>query len=649
MLNRSQRRAAARREAPSMPAAGAAPAPRASHQTWRDAETMLSSLAAHPRFGLDQWLALGAARLQLGDAEGLVEAGRRALTLDPGNVQGAHHLTSGLLQQSRFTEALEVFERFDGPEARQHYPFVSNHATALAELGRHADAVPVYLEAMVLCVQDPAIHMKLGLSLKQLKMFEEAAESFQTAVALEPDRFAARVMVLHLRQFACAWRQFDGDLQGIVDALAAMEVDGSSLRGEGAVWALSALDVPPPLFLKAARQVAARCALNVQPLPARRVPAAGERRLRIGYVSADFHSHATSLLFVEALEARDRERFEVTLYSHGGDDGSDTQHRVRRACEHFVDMTRMSAAEMARRIAADGIDILVDLKGQTHENRLGVFAYRPAPVQASFLGFPGTTGADYIDYFIGDPVVTPLAHAPHYSERIAQLPGCYQPNDSRRQRPAPHERVQWGLPREGVLFGNFNQSFKLVPETFDSWARILHAVPGSSLWLLADNQQAIRNLEREAAARGLEPGRIRFAPRVGVEHHLARLPAVDFMLDNWPCGAHTTASDALWMGVPVVTLMGENFASRVAASLLHAVGLGELACTGIAQYEATAIALANDPARLAAMRRHLDEGRAGFALFDGRRFARDLEALYERMAGRARQGLAPAALAAAAA
>lgn len=645
MLNRSQRRAAARREAP--PAPSVAPGVRATHQTWQQAESMLASMVEHPRFGLEQWLALASARLQLGDAEGLVEAAQRAMALAPDDLQAAHFLTSGLMRQSRWAEALAIFERHTGEAARGHYQFVSNHATALAELGRHADAVPVYLDAMVLCVQDPAIHMKLGLSLKQLKMFEEAAESFLTAVTLEPDRFAARVMVLHLRQFACAWRDFDADLKGIVDALAAMEIDPTSTRGEGAVWALSALDVPPPLFLKAARQVAERCALNVEPLPPRRIAPAGTRRLRIGYVSADFHSHATSLLLVQALEARDRERFEVTLYSHGGEDGSDTQHRVRRACEHFVDMTTMSAAEMARRIDADGIDILVDLKGQTHENRLGVFAYRPAPVQATFLGFPGTTGARYIDYFIGDPIVTPLAHAPYYSEQIAQLPGCYQPNDGRRVRPPGHERVQWGLPADGVLFGNFNQSFKLVPETFDSWARILHAVPGSSLWLLADNQQAIRNIEREAAARGLAPGRIRFAPRVGIEHHLARLPAVDFMLDNWPCGAHTTASDALWMGVPVVTLMGENFASRVAGSLLHAVGLGELACTSLAQYEETAIALARDPARLAALRRHLDEGRDGFALFDGRRFARDLEALYERMAERARQGLAPAALPAA--
>lgn len=620
---------------------------RGTARTWQEAETMLASMVSHPRFGLDQWLALGSARLQLGNYDGLVEAARQAQAIEPDNLQAVHLLTSGLMKQSRWKEALALFEQHGQGKAREHYQFVSNHATTLAEMGRHADAVPIYLEAMVLCVQDPAIHMKLGLSLKEMKMFEEAAESFLTAVTLQPDRFAAQVMVIHLRQFACAWQHLEADMASMRSALEAMEIDPNSTRGEGAAWALAALDIPPALMLKATRQVAERCALGATPLPRRRVAAAGTRPLRIGYVSADFHSHATSLLLVEALEARDTGRFHVTLYSHGRDDHSATQHRVRAACERFVDMREMTLAEMARRIHEDEIDVLVDLKGQTYENRLGVFAFRPAPIQVSFLGFPGTSGAGYIDYFIGDRHVTPLAHAPHYAEHIAQMPGCYQPNDSRRPHPAPHERVQWGLPREGIVLGNFNQSFKLLPETFDAWVRILQAVPGSILWLLADNQQAIRNIEREAAARRLEPQRIRFAPRVGIEHHLARLPVVDFMLDNWPCSAHTTASDALWMGVPVLTLMGEGFASRVAGSLLHSVGLPELACTSVQQYEQTAIALMRDPERLQAMRRHLSEGREGFALFDGKRFARDLEALYERMAERDRQGLPPAALAAA--
>ncbi|MEF7613456.1 hypothetical protein V4F39_05985 [Aquincola sp. MAHUQ-54] len=626
-------------------ASGALPAAAPSRTGgWQEAEALLSRMTGHPHFGVEQWVALASARNHLNQVEGAAEAARRAVALDPHNLKAVHVLTTVLMRQNQFTAALELFEQHREGEAREHYQFVSNHATALAEAGRHADAVPVYLEAMVLCVRDPAVHMKLGLSLKEMKLFEEAAESFLTAVTLEPGRFAARVMVQHLRQYACAWGRFDEDRAQLIQALQDMDPDPASARGEGAVWALTALDVPQPLFLKAARQVAQRCAFGAEVLPRNTVPAAGERRVRVGYVSADFHSHATSLLMVEALERRDRSRFEVVLYSHGKDDGSAAQQRVRAACDRFVDMTTMSLGEMARGIHADGIDILVDLKGQTFENRLGVFAYRPAPIQVAFLGFPGTCGASYIDYIIGDRHVTPLAHAAHFSEHIAQMPNCYQPNDSRRLRPEPHRRMQWGLPEDAVIFGNFNQSFKLSPETFDAWVRILKAVPGSLLWMLADNLQAMRNIEREAAARGLEPGRIRFAPRVGVDEHLARLPVVDFMLDNWPCSAHTTASDALWMGVPIVTMMGESFASRVAGSLLHDVGLGELACTDIDAYEAAAIALARDRGRLQALRRHLDEGRDGFALFDGARFARDLEALYERMLARERDGLPPAHL-----
>lgn len=611
---------------------------------WKQAEELLSSMVGHPRFGIDQWLALASARGHLNLTEGMVEAARRAVALEPGNLKAVHLLTGALMRQNRHAEAVELFDLHREGEAREHYQFVSNHATALAELGRHEEAVPVYLEAMVLCVRDPAVHMKLGLSLKEMKLFEEAAESFLTAVTLEPGRFAARVMVQHLRQYACAWSDFDEDRAQLIKSLEEMDLDAADARGEGAVWALTALDVPQPLFLKAARQVARRCAIGAEPLPRQAVPPVGGRRIRVGYVSADFHSHATTLLMVEALERRDTARFEVVLYSHGRSDGSLVQQRVRGACDRFVDMAHMSLDEMARRIHADGIDILVDLKGQTFENRLGVFAFRPAPIQVAFLGFPGTCGAPYIDYIVGDRHVTPMAHAAHFSEHIAQMPGCYQPNDSQRLRPEPHRRMQWGLPEDAIILGNFNQSFKLSPETFDAWVRILQAVPNSLLWMLADNLQAMKNIEQEAAARGLEPGRIRFAPRVGVDEHLARLPVVDFMIDNWPCSAHTTASDALWMGVPVVTLMGESFASRVAGSLLHEVGLGELACTSIEQYENTAITLMRDPECLQGLRRHLDDNRQNFALFDGARFAHDLEALYERMVERERQGLPPAAL-----
>lgn len=614
---------------------------------WRDADRLLSGLAGDARFGLKDWIALATSRFWTGQHHAACTAAERALAIDADNFQAAHLLTLGLTAQNRWAEALPWFERHAQGAARQHYDFVVNHGATLSHLQRPQDALGVYLEAMALRLTDPAIHMRLGIVLKDLKLFQEAAESFLTAYTLDPTRFAAQLMVLHMRQFACQWDGFEASRAGILEAMDRIEDDDGAARGEGAVWALAAIEHPPLLFKKATAQVAAKLARGVRPMPAHPMPAPGERPVQVGYVSGDLHNHATALLMVEVLERRDRERFAVTLYSHGPDDGSPMRARLQAACERFVDLRAMSMKQMAEAIHADGIDILVDLKGHTFNNRFGVFAHRAAPIQVAWLGFPGTCGADYVDYIVGDRWVTPLEHAAHYSEHIAQMPHSYQPNDSRRPWPEPVPRSRLGLPEDALVMGCFNQSFKIGPETFASWMRILQAVPQGVLWLLRDNPQASSNLQREAQRHGVDPARLLFAPRVASAAHLARLPAADFMLDNWPCNAHTTASDALWMGVPMVTLMGEIFASRVAGGLLHSVGLGELVCSSVSQYEATAIALAGDAARLHRLRAHLDAGRTAFPLFDGARFASDLEHLYGRMVDRARRGLPPAALAAA--
>ncbi len=487
---------------------------------WLQAERALAELAPDTRFGAHDWLALATARFQLGKLEEAHAAAQRALALEPDNHKAAHILTMALIHQNRWAEALPVFERFSTGPARQHYPFVVNHGVTLAALIQPQEAVAVFLEAMVLEMSDPAIHMQLGLALKDMKMYQESAESFLTAWTLDPERFTAQIMVLHMRQHACQWQGFDAACEGIAQALARAQTDGSA-RGEGAVWALAAIPHPPVLFKAAARQVALKAAKGAQPLPRHTMPARGERRIRIGYVSSDFYNHATALLFVEALERRNTQAFEVTLYSHSPNDGSPIEQRIRAACERFVDMRAMSAQQMAQQIHADRVDILVDLKGQTFGNRLGVFAHRPAPIQATFLGFPGTSGADYMDYVIGDRWVTPLEHAEHYSEKIAQLPHSYQPNDSQRRRLPPGTaagtRAHWGLPEDALVMGNFNQSFKLSPQTFDAWTRIMKAVPNSVMWLLEDNPQATQNLKLAAAERGVDPARLVFAPRVPVD------------------------------------------------------------------------------------------------------------------------------------
>jgi len=343
---------------------------------------------------------------------------------------------------------------------------------------------------------------------------------------------------------------------------------------------------------------------------------------------------------IQMLEAHDRARFEVTLLSAGPDDGSTMRARLQAASEHFVELRGLTHAAMAQRIRERGIDILVDAKGATYGTLMPVTAQRAAPLQVSWLGFPGTSGADYVDYFIGDPVTTPLEHAAHFSEKLAQMPLCYQPNDARRALPAISTRADWGAPERGPLLAAFHQSYKISAEVFDSWCRILHAVPDAQLWLLRWNTNVQAALQAAARERGVDPARLVFVPMLPLEQHLSRLACADLYLDAWPCNAHTTAGEALWAGVPVVSWRGETFAQRVAPSLLNAVGLNELVRANVADYEAEAIALAQDAPRRAALRSHLIAQRRG-RLFDGERFARDIEALYERMWARAVAGLPP--------
>ncbi|HEX4511509.1 MAG TPA: hypothetical protein VH328_15585, partial [Burkholderiaceae bacterium] len=356
---------------------------------------------------------------------------------------------------------------------------------------------------------------------------------------------------------------------------------------------------------------------------------------------------------------------EVFLYSHGPDDNTELAARMRAACEHFVDVRTMGHRAIAERMRADGLDIAIDLKGHTRDSRMELLAWRPAPVQACYLGYPATTGASFIDYIIGDRAVTPLAHAADFSEHIAQLPWSYQPNDHRRALPPCPSRASLGLPEDAVVLCCFNQTYKLSPALLDLWARILAGAPAAVLWMIAWNSHARVNLVRELRARGVRDERVFFAPKLDLAGHLARLRAADLFLDTWPCNAHTTASEALWAGVPVLTVPGPTFASRVATSLVTACGLADLACRDAEHYVELATALANEapqaaapsaadafertgaeagahtPATLASLKTHLQDYRHQLPLFDAERLARDLDALLVRMHERHLAGLPP--------
>jgi len=320
------------------------------------------------------------------------------------------------------------------------------------------------------------------------------------------------------------------------------------------------------------------------------------------------------------------------------------RQRMVAASERFEDLHGKRFDAIAQRVRELEIDILVDLKGATNDTLMPVLAQRPAPLQVAWLGFPGTTGAPYIDYLIGDEVVTPLADAAHFSEKIAQMPHCYQPNDAHRVLPASATRAEAGLADDAIVLCAFHQSYKISAEVFATWCDLLQRLPGSVLWLLQWNTNVQQSLTAAAGERGIDADRLVFAPVLPLEIHLARLACADIFLDAWPCNAHTTAGEALWVGVPVVTVRGRTFAQRVAASLLHTIGLDELIADDVPAYSAQVIALAGDAPRRAALRERLAASRLSTPLFDGAAFAKDIEALYRRMWERAVAGQAPAHL-----
>jgi len=369
-------------------------------------------------------------------------------------------------------------------------------------------------------------------------------------------------------------------------------------------------------------------------------------RIRIAYLSSDFHAHATATLMAGVFEAHDKTGFETIAVSYGPDDASPMRRRLGRAFEHFISVAELQDADIAKLLREREVDIAIDLKGFTDKARPAILSARPAPLQVNYLGFPATMGASYIDYIIADPTVIPPDHHAHYSEKVVYLPDTYQPNDRIRRASAnAPTRESAGLPPAGFVFACFNNAFKIGPQVFAIWMWLLNNVGGSVLWLLEDDKTTRDNLKRAAEAYGIATDRLVFAPRVTVAEHLARHVLADLFLDTLPYNAHTTASDALWMGLPLVTCTGNTFAARVAASLLFAMGLPELVTSSLSEYGELARDLAHDPERLARIKAKLAQNRDASPLFDVARFTRHLESAYATMWERHSRGEPPAAFA----
>lgn len=583
------------------------------------------------------WLQLAVASKALGDTSDAAAAYRRVIELEPDTAPAHNDLANLLQDEGRIEEAIVHYReamRLAPDYAGAH----SNLGCALARVDRAREAAACFAESIRLDPGYADAHLNLGSVRSLLGERDLALASFRAALELRPQDAAIRECVLTEMQHMCDWSRFE-ELSGLQRACAA----DPSQR----VNPFSLLSIPSSAAdqLQCARSHARQCSAAVPagstPLFQRRAPQAGQR-LRVGYLSADFHEHATAYLAAELFELHDRSRFEVVAYSYGPNDRSGTRERLVRAFDRFSELHPYSHAEAARAISADAVDILVDLKGYTTHARTAIMALRPAPLQVSYLGYPGTMGAEFIDYLIADRFIVPPGSERFYSERLVFMPDTYQVNDRKRAVADTPARRALNLPEQGVVFCCFNQTYKILPETFAVWMRLLAAVPGSLLWLLAWNPWAVDNLRREARARGVDPGRLVFAPPLAADRHLGRLRAADLCLDTSPYNAHTTASDALWAGVPLVTRPGETFASRVAGSLLRAMDLPELIVGSMAEYEALAARLARDPALLAETRAKLGRNRASSPLFDTPRYVRNLESAYQRMWERHLRGKPPA-------
>ncbi|MCG2586642.1 glycosyltransferase [Massilia sp. TS11] len=468
----------------------------------------------------------------------------------------------------------------------------------------------------------------LGRLLEIQKRYPEAEAALADSLRIDNSQQNVITHWVYLRQKQCAWPVFANDF-GLSE---------TELRAGMSALATLGLTDAPAEQLAAARRYVEKKVLPLQsPLCERK--SYGHTRLRIGYLSGDFCAHAVSILTAEVYGLHDRSRFEVYGFDWSREDGTHLQQRVRAGFDHHIRLHSLSDEQAARLIRAHEIDILVDLHGLTQGTRHDILSWRPAPVQLTWLGFPGPTGLPAIDYVVADRYVLPPALAAHFSEQPLYLPRVFQANDRQRAIGPTGTRAAEGLPEDGTVFAAFNNVFKITPEVFAAWMRILQGVPGSVLWLAVDGAQARANLAREAAAAGVDPARLVFARRAQPQDYLARYRLADLFLDCYPFGGGTTASDALWAGLPVLTRAGRVFASRMAGSLLHAVGLPELITETLADYEAQAIALGRERARLAALRARLDANRASCDLFDTPRLVRDLEDAFLSVACKPEDGL----------
>jgi predicted O-linked N-acetylglucosamine transferase (SPINDLY family) len=574
---------------------------------------------------------LGVIAFQTGHTERAVELSGKAIALKPDSTE-AHHIRGlAFAHLKRREDALASFDRaiaLKPDSAEAHY----NRGLVLIGLKRLEDALANFDRAIALQPDLAEAHNNRGLTLSELKRFDEALASYEKAVSLRPGMQSVLSNIMTAQMAICDWRNFEAAVAQLVEKVEQAEVTPHLL--------LTVSD-SPELQRKAAEiwALAKHPSNNAFPTIAKHPK---PEKIRLGYFCSDFHDHPTTRLVVELFEKHDRARFELVAFSFGPNVNDEMRQRLSAVFGNFIDVRDQSdrdVAALARRLE---IDIAVDLNGFQKNSRTGIFTFRAAPIQVNYLAYPGTMGSNCIDYLIADPILIPTSSQRYFSEKIVYLPNSYQANDRKRRiADKALRRSEVGLPDDGFVFCCFNNNFKITPDVFEIWMRILKHVAGSVLWLFESNASVAANLRKEAIARGINPERLVFAERMPFPDHIARHRLADLFLDTLPYNAHTTASDALWAGLPVLTRVGQTFAGRVAASLLTAIGLPELITSTPQAYEDLAIELAAAPNKLATIKHKLAENRVATPLFDTELFTKHIEAAYAAMYDRCHAGLPP--------
>jgi predicted O-linked N-acetylglucosamine transferase (SPINDLY family) len=564
----------------------------------------------------------GVALYELGRCDEALASHEKALSIRPDYSEALYNRGVILDKLRRNEEALVSYQK--ALSMRPAYvEALNNCGIALDALGRHEDALVSYEKALAIRPDYLEALNSRGGALLDLNRCEEALVSYDQALAVSPGDPHAFSGAARAASAVCDWKrtaEISRELPSYI-----------SKNKPFAPFFLLGYSADPVLQLQCAKnftndRIPVRPAALWNGVPPR------HKRIRIAYLSADFREHAVAHLMAELIELHDRARFEVLGFSFGRDDRSAMRQRLANSFDQFHDVRMKSDYEVAKFLHGLEVDIAIDLAGYTQGGRAEVLSFRSTPVQVSYIGLTGTMGADFVDYIIADETVAPLDHQAFYTEKIVHLPDCYLVYDSRREiAERTPTRAQAGLPATGFVFCCFNNNYKITEAVFDVWMRLLRKVPASVLWLLRDNVGAERNLRREAQGRGVDPSRLIFADRMKPSEHLARHRLSDLFLDTLPYNAHTTACDALWTGVPVLTCQGATFAGRVASSLLQAVGLPELVTDTLEDYEARAFCLATDPSLLETIRQKLLRNRQTHPLFDSDESCRYIEAAYTEM------------------